>query len=137
MKPDFKGRFEEGVAHFNALAFWEAHESWEELWLVAESDVEQFLQGLIQLAAAYHHIRRGTWRGAIRLFDAALGRLGAFPAVYCGLDRSDAVRAAREHRDRAARSLQAGAGDALATEEYPKLVSVPFDIAPIPPLVQW
>ena len=123
--------------HFNALEFWEAHESWEELWLAAESDVEQFLQGLIQLAAAYHHIRRGTLRGAVRLIDAALRRLDAFPLVYCGIDRTAAVTAAREHRARVERSLHAGAADALADAEFPKLVSVSFDIAPIPPLVQW
>jgi predicted metal-dependent hydrolase len=125
------------VAHFNALRFWEAHESWETLWLVAESDVEQFLQGLIQLAAAYHHIRRGTWRGAVRLFDAALRRLDDFPLVYSGLDRSAAVRAAHGHRERVARSLQSGARDPFADEEYPKLDLVTADIAPMPPFVQW
>ena len=136
-KPDFRPYFDQGVANFNSLRFWEAHESWEELWLAAESDVEQFLQGLIQLAAAYHHVRRGTWRGAVRLFDAALRRLDAFPLVWCGLDRTRAVTVAREHRDRVARALQAGAVDALRDDEFPKLDSVPFDIAPIPPLVQW
>ena len=136
-KPPFRPRFDEGVEHFNAKRYWEAHESWEELWLAAESDVEQFLQGLIQLAAAYHHVQRGTWRGAARLFDAALRRLDAFPVVWCGLDRSAAVTRAREHRERVARALQAGVADALRDDEYPKLDAVPFDIAPIPPLVQW
>ena len=75
MKPDYRIYFLEGVAHFNAHEFWEAHESWETIWLAAESDVEQFLQGMIQLAAAYHHVRRGTLRGAPRLFDAGLRRL--------------------------------------------------------------
>ena len=36
---------------------------------------KRFLQGLIQLAAAYHHAGRGTNRGGIRLFDAALEKL--------------------------------------------------------------
>jgi len=137
MKPDYGRHFRQGVEHFNALRFWEAHESWEELWLAAESDVEQFLQGLIQLAAAYHHIRRGTWRGAVRLFDAALRRLDAFPLVYSGLDRTAVVAAAREHRERVARALQAGAKEPFAEGEYPKLDFVPAGIAPMPPLVQW
>jgi predicted metal-dependent hydrolase len=75
----------------------------------------RFLQGLIQLAAAYHHVQRGTFRGGVRLFDAALEKLGAFPAGYAGVDREDAVAAAREHRQRIAR------GERIDTEELPKL----------------
>ena len=29
-----KKKFEEGLAHFNAKKFFEAHEFWEEIWLV-------------------------------------------------------------------------------------------------------
>lgn len=91
MKPDFVTHFRDGVAHFNQTEFWHAHESWETLWLVAQSDVKQFLQGLIQVAAAYHHVKRGTLRGAPRLFEAGMRRLSAFPANFCGLDRSAVV----------------------------------------------
>jgi len=63
---------------------------------VARSDVKLFLQGLIQLAAAYHHVRRGTLRGAPRLFDAALRKLATFPPGYCGIDRSAAENGARD-----------------------------------------
>jgi len=59
-KPDFRSHFLEGIDHFNSRRFWEAHEAWETLWLEAESDLDQYLQGLIQIAAAYHHIQRGT-----------------------------------------------------------------------------
>jgi len=137
MKPEFAPRFIEGVEHFNALRFWDAHESWEELWLVAQSDLEQFLQGLIQLAAAYHHVRRGTWRGGVRLFESALRRLEAYPVVYCGIDRSAAVSAARVHRERIAGLLQSGGTEALPEAEYPKLILVGARIAPMPPVVQW
>src|SRR5204862_3032431 len=85
-KPDFVTHFREGLAHFNNREFWEAHESWEALWLVAESDVEQFLQGLIQIAAAYHHLKRGTLRGAPRLFEAGLRRRAPCPPHICGVD---------------------------------------------------
>jgi predicted metal-dependent hydrolase len=118
---EFEERFREGVAHFNALEFWEAHESWEELWLAAETDHEQFLQGLIQLAAAYHHVKRGTFRGAVRLFEAALRRLSAFPQRFCGIDRADAERAAREHRAWIAARL--GSDERLQVGDYPKLVA--------------
>jgi predicted metal-dependent hydrolase len=98
----------EGLTHFNAERFWHAHESWESLWLEAVTDVRQYLQGLIQLAAAYHHVQRGTTRGAGRLFDAALRRLEAFPNPHLGLDRSAAVAAAQRDRQRLARGENAG-----------------------------
>src|SRR2546430_16686797 len=94
MKPDFVTHFREGLAHFNNAEFWEAHESWEALWLVAESDVEQFLEGLIQIAAAYHHVRRGTLRGAPRLFEARLRRLEPVSAAVCGVDLAEVAAAA-------------------------------------------
>lgn len=106
---------EQGISQFNAHAFWHAHESWEELWLPAVDPHKQFLQGLIQLAAAYHHVQRGTFSGGVRLFDAALRRLGSFPAGYAGIDRAEAVEAAAGHRERIARGERIDAG------EFPKL----------------
>jgi uncharacterized protein len=90
-KPDFVRHFREGVAHFNNAEFWHAHESWETLWLASTSDVKQFLQGLIQVAAAFHHVKRGTLRGAPRLFEAGMAKLAPFPPGFCGLDRSSVV----------------------------------------------
>ena len=108
----------EGVALFNSHLFWEAHETWEEIWLKAKGDEKRFLQGLIQLAAAYHHVKRGTFRGAVRLFDAALAKLDPFPAGYGDIDRANAVEAARRHRIRIA------AGESIEQHEYPKLMLV-------------
>ncbi len=114
--------FEEGVNHFNARRFWEAHESWEEIWLEADADVEQFLQGLIQLTAAYHHLQRGTFRGGVRLIDAALRRLSGYPDHFWNLERAPAEESARRHAEWA-RSLLAR-GDEIARlseDQYPKM----------------
>ena len=122
-RPDYRTYFLEGVAHFNAREFWEAHESWETIWLAAESDVEQFLQGMIQLAAAFHHVKRGTHRGAVRLFEAALRRLAAFPPGFSGVDRSAAEEAARRWTP--------------SVTEYPELILLSEDEASIPPREVW
>ena len=131
-KPDFNTHFLEGIHNFNSGKFWEAHESWETLWLVAESDLEQFLQGLIQVAAAYHHIQRGTFRGAPRLFAAGLRRLDAFPLVHCGLDRTEVDTAARRHKE----WLEAGPQAPMDSAEYPKL-RVSDEAAVAPNSLQW
>ena len=127
-----------GVAHFNAREFWDAHEAWEEIWLAAESEVEQFLQGLIQVAAAYHHLKRGTFSGGVRLFDAGLQRLQAFPPGFCDLDRAAAESLARVHRMWAAERLSEEKRDErLREDEYPLLRLVTTDRAPSPPLDRW
>lgn len=127
-KVDFAAHFVEGVRHFNAREFWEAHESWEAIWLVAQSEVEQFLQGLIQVAAAYHHVKRGTYAGAIRLFEAGLRRLEPFPPDYCDLDRSAVVSAARRQRQQLIERQN-------APIDFPELILRADE--PAPPFVQW
>jgi uncharacterized protein len=104
-----------GVALFNSHDFWHAHEAWETIWLTADGDEKRFLQGLIQLAAAYHHVKRGTLRGAIRLFDAAAAKLAGFPEGYLDVMRAEAAAVSIVHRERVAR------GERIDASEYPKL----------------
>lgn len=135
--PAFAPAFLRGVAHFNAREFWEAHEAWEELWLASESDLVEFLQGMIQLAAAYHHVRRGTLRGAVRLFDASLRRLDPFPLRFCEIDRSRADEAARRHRSWAAGQIAGEGTDSLAISEYPALELLTRSEEFVPPRNPW
>ena len=88
----------EGIALFNAQRFWHAHEAWERLWLAVSGEEKIFLQGLIQFAAAYHHVQRGTFRGALRLFDAALSKVANVPVHFAGVNCTEVVAAARKHR---------------------------------------
>jgi predicted metal-dependent hydrolase len=106
---------EKGIALFNDHHFWHAHEAWEEIWLQASGEEKIFLQGLIQLAAAYHHVQRGTFRGGVRLFDAAFRKLERFADGYHGVDRTEAVAVAIQHREKIARGENIDAG------EFPKL----------------
>jgi hypothetical protein len=70
-----------GVALFNSHAFFEAHEAWEERWRVEKDETERrFLQGLIQIAAAFHKllVLRST-DAAARLLARGLAKLEACP----------------------------------------------------------
>jgi len=106
---------DEGIALFNDRKFWHAHEAWEREWLVAGGTKKLFLQGLIQLAAAYHHVQRGTLSGAVRLFDAALEKLSQAENGFLGVDRSEAVARAAQHRVRIAQS------EHIDEMDFPKL----------------
>ena len=78
-------RFERGLAHFNARQFFEAHEVWEEIWLTEDEPERTFLQGLIQIAAAFHHYRHGNSEGAESLLAAGIVKITRFPHDYHGL----------------------------------------------------
>jgi len=58
-------KFQRGILHFNAQEFFEAHEVWEEVWLVEAEPEKTFLQGIIQIAAAFHHYLRENPDGAV------------------------------------------------------------------------
>ena len=105
----------EGITLFNAHSFWHAHEAWEQLWLHSSGDEKRFLQGLIQLAAAYHHVKRGTLSGAVRLFDASLEKLAPFEDGYLRVRRTEAIAVATRHRERVVQ------GETIDASEYPKL----------------
>jgi predicted metal-dependent hydrolase len=77
--------FREGVAHFNARRFFEAHESWEVIWLRAPEPVKTFLQGITQITAAFHHHRRGNFKGRESLLRKGLAKLERFAPDSYGI----------------------------------------------------
>jgi hypothetical protein len=85
-----------GVDLFNRFYFWEAHEAWEGLWVVAEHDraPSLVLQGLIQIAAALLKTHMRVLPGARRLSAEGvekLRRAAALQPTALGLDLGDAA----------------------------------------------
>ncbi len=77
-----RGALGEGLRLYHAGEFFAAHEAWESLWLGAQDPEKMFLQGLIQVTAAFHHLQRKNPLGTARLLHAALGRLERYPARF-------------------------------------------------------
>ncbi|MBI3543111.1 MAG: DUF309 domain-containing protein [Deltaproteobacteria bacterium] len=75
---------------FNDEKFFEAHESWEDLWHVESGRDRVFVQGLIQVAAHFVHVRKGNWSGAKSVAQLAYEKLAVPPAhrLYRELDIS-------------------------------------------------
>ena len=70
---------------YNAARFFEAHEAWESVWLHAPQPEKTFLQGLIQVTVAFHHLQRENTLGATRLLTAALRKLEPHSPHFCGI----------------------------------------------------
>jgi predicted metal-dependent hydrolase len=75
MIPD--GQFTIGIALFNRGEFFECHEALEAAWLESSGDDKTFLQGLIQVAVAFYHLRRSNYAGSGRLLRAGIEKLAA------------------------------------------------------------
>ena len=82
----------EGTRLWNAGAFFEAHEVWESLWHEVAGRERDLLQGLIQLAAAYHHLRRGNETGARYLYRRGRSRVAPWAPRHAGIAISELLR---------------------------------------------
>jgi hypothetical protein len=80
------GALAEGLACYRREEFFLAHEHWEDEWRGAAEPEKTFLQALIQITVAFHHLSRGNTLGAEKLLRAADGRLQRYPAEFCSVD---------------------------------------------------
>ena len=89
-----------GIDLYNAGHFWNAHEAWEQVWLDAEREMRGFYQGLIQVTAAFVHVTRNEFPGAIRLLDAGIEKLERYPPTFHGVRLGDLISGAKTARSR-------------------------------------
>jgi uncharacterized protein len=99
-----RGTLADGLECYERGEFFLAHEHWESVWLKCDEPEKTFLQALIQITAAFHHLQRKNANGAASLLRGALRRLDAFPAAYGGIE----VEAVRESVRDWLRALEAG-----------------------------
>ena len=69
------------AALWNERLFFEVHEVLEAAWTRAEGAERQALQGVIQIAVAYHHLAHGNPRGARTLLREGRRRLASVPTT--------------------------------------------------------
>ncbi len=78
--------FLHGVNLFNEGKFWHAHEAWEEVWRRHTEDERLFFQGLIQLAAAYHHLTlKKSHGGCVNNLQKSADILNVFRPEFMGV----------------------------------------------------
>lgn len=104
--------FARGLRQFNSRQFWHAHESWEAIWLVAPQPDKTFLQGIIQISAAFYHHQRGNLVGMRSLMRRGLAKVEEFPSAYRGVRLEELRRAVRKWL---------AAGEDALPRNYPRL----------------
>jgi len=83
--PTYDPLYLRGIEYFNDCDFFEAHETWEELWTEYRGEARKYYQGLIQVAVALHHFGNGNIRGAKKVYLTSRGYLQEYPVTYEGL----------------------------------------------------
>jgi predicted metal-dependent hydrolase len=88
----YPGQYLQGIEHFNAGRYFDAHEVWEEIWLRSGGETKIFYQMLIQTAVSLHHYERGNARGARGMYTNVIEKLGRLPTAMMSLDLIDFSR---------------------------------------------
>jgi uncharacterized protein len=64
-----------GISLFNNAEFFDAHEALEDVWRAAPPENKKFLQGLVQVAVAFHHYSTGNRVGMRSVLERAIRNL--------------------------------------------------------------
>ena len=115
-----QGLFERGVAEFNGQFFFEAHDTWEELWRETTGPHRLFYQGLIQTAVGFYHLSNGNFKGACSQLEKALSKLGEYLPQYGGIETHSLLERITECLKEAQR-LREGPGGRFDTARIPQI----------------
>ena len=108
----------EGIRHFNAGEFFEAHEVWEEAWnKVLDKRREQFYRAIIRGAVALELLCRGRAVGARQVFLDCVATFDGLPDDFLGLHIPTFVESLRNALAPALNDL-----DARTTRIQPELL---------------
>jgi predicted metal-dependent hydrolase len=122
--PDAPALFLKGIEEFNRQAFFDAHETWEDLWRGEWGEAKPLIQGLIQLAVGSHHAANRNYKGALSQTTKGLEKLKTFPDRCEGIDLAGLrleIERLREHWQ----NEQAGRAEPLPADEYPRIRLLP------------
>jgi len=82
------GKFDGGLDLFNRAHFFDAHEVLEDVWRAAPYDrsLRRHLQGMVQLAVAFHHHSKGNFVGARSVLERGMQNLDGAERSFPSLD---------------------------------------------------
>ena len=76
----------QAVRAFNSWRFYDCHETLEDVWRAESSDLVDFYQGIIKVAAGFHHLLRGNHKGTVNLLGHALTLLEPYRPSRLGVN---------------------------------------------------
>ena len=110
-------RFYRGLEEFNKEAFFEAHEVLEDLWHEYRDRDRTFIQGLIQIAAAFYHLQSRNIKGAVSQFTKGSEKLAQYLPTYHQVAVAELLEEVRDNLHR----LQHGTDSSVEGMRYPRI----------------
>jgi uncharacterized protein len=124
-----ENHFRCGLTLFNSARFFEAHEALEDAWRATprRSRLRRHLQGLVQLAVAFHHQSTGNYVGAGSVLERALRNLDGAEESFPDLDLKSLHASLKPWREHLARTLPGKPSSSpqshrLSNPELPKIL---------------
>jgi len=74
------------IREFNSWRFYDCHETLEDVWRAERSELKDFYQGVIKVAAGFHHLLRGNHKGTVNLLGHALSLLEPYRPSCLGVN---------------------------------------------------
>jgi len=88
-----------GIELFNRGEFFDAHEVLEDVWRGAPAEQKKFLQGVVQLAVAFHHYSTGNRTGMKSVMERGVKNICQHRRDVCGIDLAPLLRSLEEWRE--------------------------------------
>ena len=84
--------YQKAINYFNKGYFFEAHDTFEELWMDDHDEAKRFYQGLVQLSTGFYHLVMQNLKGAESQLTKGIQKLSGYPSVYRGVFVSQIIR---------------------------------------------
>src|SRR5215469_9231268 len=78
--------FGKGIELFNDGRYFDAHETWEDLWRETHGPEKLLVQALVQSAVALHHASTGNYVGARSVMERSIGNMASYRRHFGGVD---------------------------------------------------
>ena len=91
--------YRRGIALFNRAEFFQAHEVLEDIWRAAPTEDKKFLQGLVQVAVAFHHYSTGNFVGMRSVMERAMRNMTGHPQRIEGIKLAPLMRSLTRWRE--------------------------------------
>lgn len=85
-QPQKRQALAKALRQFNSWRFYDCHETLEDVWRAEAGDLADFYQGIIKVAAGFHHLLRGNHKGAVNLLGHALTLLQPYRPSCLGVN---------------------------------------------------
>jgi predicted metal-dependent hydrolase len=83
-----------GIEEFNRQAFFECHETLEELWMGEPRPIRRLYQGILQVGVAFYHLQAGRHRPVVTLLKQGSKYLESYAPACMGVNVTELLRGA-------------------------------------------